>query len=551
MKLAPSGKQKKAALQQKRQRKKELKESELAADELEDERARLENMAVANSPGADDAHVSHGLDARWATAADGTQHFARSGKDDKLTSFFARDDDVAVRRRRLDASRPLDTSMRGLPLRAAVPLDLGFPVRPPWDVSMGADALERVETQAFDDWRASVDSRLLGAGASAVSPYECNLEVWRQLWRTLEKSSVVLVAADVRNPLLHLPVALFRHLASVGLGAVVVLTKTDLVSAQHVSQWQGYLERAFFPALHAASSSGKVIVTTFSARTRGTDGQWATSKNGAAARRRLLASKEKGAAQAVHAQASRLLDLCVAQSNRSREGEAGLPSVGIVGQPNTGKSSLLNALVGGKVVSVSRSCGHTKHWQTHLVAAQEGGRPVAQLVDSPGLIFALAWPAGSERGVWAGLGPRQVLEVSGLYPIAQVREVFSAVRLLAERLPLEALYGLALDIDDYGEEWTPYALCGAFADKRCYTVEGGGPDFHRAGLELLRDTVDGHVLLAFLPPDDTSPAALPLTAATDVAELDGAPASPADADVPSSDYGGTSHRSSAAECAAA
>ncbi len=38
--------------------------------------------------------------------------------------------------------------------------------------------------------------------------------------------------------------------------------------------------------------------------------------------------------------------------------------LGTVGHPNVGKSSLINGLMGRKVVSTSRTPGHTKHFQT-------------------------------------------------------------------------------------------------------------------------------------------------------------------------------------------
>jgi ribosome biogenesis GTPase A len=56
-------------------------------------------------------------------------------------------------------------------------------------------------------------------------------------------------------------------------------------------------------------------------------------------------------------------------------------TIGLVGHPNVGKSSLINGIVGKKVVSSSRSPGHTKHFQTiHL-------SPVIRLCDCPGLVF--------------------------------------------------------------------------------------------------------------------------------------------------------------------
>ena len=38
-------------------------------------------------------------------------------------------------------------------------------------------------------------------------------------------------------------------------------------------------------------------------------------------------------------------------------------AAGLIGQPNAGKSTILNSIVGRKVVSVSRTPGHTKHFQ--------------------------------------------------------------------------------------------------------------------------------------------------------------------------------------------
>jgi len=101
------------------------------------------------------------------------------------------------------------------------------------------------------------------------------------------------------------------------------------------------------------------------------------------------------------------------------------------------------------------------------------------------------------------VSPRAWYECAGLYPIAQIREPFSAVRFAAERVDLPRAYNLTLDVDDYGDAWSPYAMCGSLADKRGYTLQrgGGAPDMHRAGLEIINNVADGVVLLAFPPPE--------------------------------------------------
>lgn len=91
----------------------------------------------------------------------------------------------------------------------------------------------------------------------------------------------------------------------------------------------------------------------------------------------------------------------------------GVLTIGCLGQPNVGKSSLMNAIMGKKVVSVSRTPGHTKHFQTIFLT------PNVKLCDCPGLVFPSKVP--------------KVLQVlMGSFPIAQLREPFSTVRYLGE-----------------------------------------------------------------------------------------------------------------------
>jgi len=37
-----------------------------------------------------------------------------------------------------------------------------------------------------------------------ATPFEKNLEVWRQLWRVLERSDMLVQIVDARNPMLYL-----------------------------------------------------------------------------------------------------------------------------------------------------------------------------------------------------------------------------------------------------------------------------------------------------------------------------------------------------------
>ena len=102
--------------------------------------------------------------------------------------------------------------------------------------------------------------------------------------------------------------------------------------------------------------------------------------------------------------------------------------------------------------------------------------------------------------------PKPLQILCGLFPIAQVREPYSAIRYLAERLPLEKIYGLLHP--EYNPKtkemppWTPWHIAEAYAKKKGYFIaRTGRPDTHRAGLEILYDCIDGRIPISWPPPN--------------------------------------------------
>ena len=133
---------------------------------------------------------------------------------------------------------------------------------------------------------------------------------------------------------------------------------------------------------------------------------------------------------------------------------------------------------------------------------------------------------------------RALQECLGVVPLAQVREPYTAVRLLGEHLEVERLYGLTPrrdELEDMIEAegwdaheagrggkptkgaalasaaqryvWNPLTLCEALAEKRGYYIaKTGRLDSHAAGREILFDAQDGILPLHFLPPAAAAPA---------------------------------------------
>jgi hypothetical protein len=168
-------------------------------------------------------------------------------------------------------------------------------------------------------------------------------------------------------------------------------------------------------------------------------------------------------------------------------------TIGFIGQPNAGKSSLINSLAGRKVVSVSSTPGHTKHLQTIFL------NPHTRVCDCPGLVFP---SVGAPY-------PLQVL--SGQINIAQVRETYSTLAYVGARYPLERCYTLDLsytvpgrkggDEEPKRSRWSGFTLAEAHAIKKSYYTSKQRPDTHRAGNEMLRDLQTGRIVFTMSPPD--------------------------------------------------
>ena len=102
---------------------------------------------------------------------------------------------------------------------------LSHPTRPKYDSSDDKITHERKEQIYFDNWC----QQIIRAYGNDILPFENNIDVWRQLWRTIEQSDVIILVVDIRNPLLHIPPSLINEIISKNKRLIVVLTKVDLV----------------------------------------------------------------------------------------------------------------------------------------------------------------------------------------------------------------------------------------------------------------------------------------------------------------------------------
>jgi len=411
---------------------------------------------------------------------------------------------------------------------------LEIPSRPTWDYSLSKEQLEAREEKYFKSYLESVYNTY---APERLNYFEHNLNVWRQFWRTCESSDILCVLADIRHPLFHFPPSLYRYLHNVIKKPIIlVLTKADLVSQETVNKWIQFF-KTNFPTVQVAlvnpfkkykvdlkSQLGKKKKMKIKSSER-YNGSWKAlidilnvfvlSRGGEPIISTEISTKEdkesseddtssdederkniNGEGSSSEEENSNIIIPEEKSEDTIEETDSNVDdneldyhtnrsdkkyvTIGFIGSPNVGKSSLINAIRGKKMCSESRTPGHTKHRQTLYL------NPKVVLSDCPGLVFPVVDV------------PRQLQIISGIFPVAQVREPYSTIQYLGAYIDFPEIYKLTKDTDG---PWSAYDICDSLATKRGFLTKAGRAFSHRAGLEILFDIIDGKIPWHFDPKD--------------------------------------------------
>jgi ribosome biogenesis GTPase A len=147
--------------------------------------------------------------------------------------------------------------------------------------------------------------------------------------------------------------------------------------------------------------------------------------------------------------------------------------VGVLGYPNTGKSSLINALKGKGSTSTSPQAGHTKAVQKIRVSEK------VVLLDAPGII---------PRDDRDDKELHETHAFLGTVDVHKLKEPDIALARLMQEYPgmVERFFAVPVS-DDYD------ATIEAIALKKNLVLPGGAPDVVRASRAILRDFQTGKI----------------------------------------------------------
>jgi ribosome biogenesis GTPase A len=426
---------------------------------------------------------------------------------------------------------------------------------------------EAEESVIFSHWLKQLDRIHEKLPASLrgmeINLFERNLDTWRQLWRTVELSDVVVVAADARYPIMHLPLSLLHYVKRVNQKPfVVVLNKVDLVPESHVVAWKHFLQR-YFVATGIAASVEEIPILSFSclpeAETVTATENQRTDKRRSKKKRNMklyeelhsghlrgnsddddddddqdsdeygaeenFRGKSKAEAQLSHGKRShkelaivaKMIDEILVTCKKLATGK---PRQQSRKERPQSKRSLPEERSGGDVSATSSSSppsvyvglvGHPNVGKSSLINCIRGTKVVSVSATAGHTKHLQTIPIPSD-GVtlvdcpglaFPVLGvPRQLQAVIGTHQIAQTRDPQSSVGYLATRLPLEKLYGLRKIDGIESDPWSSFELCESYATKKGFMVKHGRgiADVHRAAIELLKEAYEGRLVLYFSPP---------------------------------------------------
>lgn len=384
---------------------------------------------------------------------------------------------------------------------------LKIPRRPKWDKNTTAEQLQEMERDEFLEWRRELNL-LQEEDGLVITPYEKNLDFWRQLWRVIERSDVIVQIVDARNPLLFRCEDLEKYVKEVSCHKrnMILLNKADLLTMKQRRYWTKYFNSvnvsvAFFSATNTYDDieeeeedvgdieEEEEVPSSDSAD----ESEWEDLSD--VEKEETLKGNETSNELKIESSPKllnreELIKLFKSFHNFNiPRMNPGVITIGLVGYPNVGKSSTINAILSEKKVSVSATPGKTKHFQTLYVDDE------LLLCDCPGLVMP------------SFVFSKADMILNGILPIDEMRDHVPAVNQLCTLIPrhvLENFYGIMIPAPEEGEDPNrpPFSeeLLNSYGYNRGFMTSNGQPDNPRSARYVLKDFVSGHLTYCQAPP---------------------------------------------------
>merc|ERR1712131_337924 len=338
--------------------------------------------------------------------------------------------------------------------------DILIPRRPLWDETTTKEQLDRAEKDSFLIWRRELADKEENTKA-VFTPFEKNIEFWRQLWRVIERSD--LVSEEQRK--IWANYFQKQGIEFIFFSAIEEQEKIEDEKEKEAAEKESKAEERLQAQLEEEEQENEEVLEIKPVELP--SNSWDIYN----VEQLKLYFKEK-------------------RRDKFRFNKENI-TIGMVGYPNVGKSSTINVLIADKKVSVSATPGKTKHFQTLFC----GSDREIMLCDCPGLVFP------------SQVSIKEELVLAGVLPFNHIRDYTSPVELLTQMIPrekLEAAYGIAIQKPGPGDDPDRPPNAGEFLDPfaagRGFRTARGQPDRSRGARLAIKDSINGKLLYVDPPP---------------------------------------------------
>ena len=363
---------------------------------------------------------------------------------------------------------------------------LSIPKKPKYKKGMKKEEFIRMEKESFLAWRKALAEEEMKNINKAITPYEKNIEVWKQLWMTVEKSQILFQIVDGRNPLYYRCPDLENYIKEVDKNKeiILIINKADLMNDDVRKSWSEYFKERnikylFFSAVNEIEKMEKGDNISNVEKVDQSDYRIFTRID--------LVQFIKEVGETIPKEEKQ-----ISNNDKNKNTNNSTLMVGFIGYPNVGKSSIINVLMKTKKAAVANIPGRTKHYQTLFLPEEPNLNILPKaicLVDCPGLIFPSFTTSKAD------------MLVNGIYPIDTLSDIYNPIQIIINLIPKKILadfYKIILP-DIYSAK----QFLQIIAKKRGFYTGNGLPEEAKTAKLVLRDYTSGKLLYCHLRPDYT------------------------------------------------
>ena len=356
---------------------------------------------------------------------------------------------------------------------------LSIPKKPKYKKGMKKEDYIKLEKESFLAWRKALAEEEMKNINKAITPYEKNLEVWKQLWLTVEKGQILFQIVDGRNPLYYRCPDLEKYIKEIDNNKeiILIINKADLMNEKLRQNWSEYFKEnnikyIFFSAINEIEKMEKNE----------------KNENNILKEEKIDQTDYRIFTRNDLIQYIKEIGEKIPKNNTNNNNNALM--VGFIGYPNVGKSSIINVLMKTKKAAVANIPGRTKHYQTLFLPSEPNLNILPKsicLVDCPGLIFPSFTSSKAD------------MLVNGIYPIDTISEIYNPIQIIINLIPSKILSDFyKVNLPDI---YSAKQFLQIIAKKRGFYTGNGLPEEAKTAKLVLRDYTSGKLLFCHLRPD--------------------------------------------------